>query len=227
MAIQRVPPPQQPKKSGMGCFGCGCLIVIVIFLLLVGLVGGVLYFGYKEIYSLTSTAPAPVPPFTGGDDLYAGAQKKIDAFDQDVASNKASSLTLGGDEINSLIMHDPDLTRLQMHLLATLTGDQARLQGSIPTNSFGYFSKGIPDRYLNFDATFGLTFNSDTKRIDTNLHKMQIGDTPVPESALPTMDTEFLPWIEMLINHYPAAKNAIAAATTIAIKDGQLVIETK
>ena len=137
----------------------------------------------------------------------------------------SSSLTLSGDEINSVIAHDPDVARLQMHLFVTLTGDQARVQGSIPTNSFGM--RLISDRYLNYDATFGITFNSDTKRIDTNLHKMQIGDSSLPESALPTMDAEFLPWIEMLINHYPAAKNAVAAAKTITIKDGQLLIETK
>jgi hypothetical protein len=227
MALQRTPPPQQqpPKKSGMGCLGCGCLLVVVIFLVLAGLVGGLFYFGYKELYSLTSAAPAPVPPFTGSDDIYAGAQKKIDTFNQDVGTGKASSLTLSGDEINSLIAHDPDLIRLQIHLLATLTNDQARLQGSIPTNAFG--TQFLADRYANFDATFGLVFNSDTKRLDTNLHKLQIGDSTVPENALPTVDSEFLPWIEVLINRYPAAKNAIAAAQTVAIKDGQLVVETK
>jgi hypothetical protein len=224
MAIQ-TPPPQKQKKSGLGCFGCGCLIVIVILLLVAGLVGGVCYFAYRSAYNATSAEPAAIPAFSGGDDVYAGAEKKLDAFNQSVTTGQAATLTLSSDELNALIAHDPTLAKKKVHLLVTLTGEEARLQGSVPTSDFPFGL--MPNRYLNFDATFGLTFNSDTKHVGTSMHKLQVGDSELPDNALPTVDAELMPWIEILIDQSPAAKHAVQAASTIQIKDGQFVVVTK
>jgi hypothetical protein len=56
---------------------------------------------------------------------------------------------------------------------------------------------------------------------------MTLGGKQVPGNELPLVDVELQPWIAMAIEHYPNAKTALAVAQTVAIKDGQLVIETK
>jgi hypothetical protein len=211
----------------MGCFGCGCLILIVILLVLVGLVGGIGYFSYKQVLAISSSAPATFPPYNGSDDIYTGAQKKIDAFNQAVGTGNFASLTLSADEINAMIAHDPDLAKVQARLLVTLTGDEARLQGSIPTDSVWLLNKEIPGRYLNIDTTFAITFNNDTKMVGLDLHEAELGDTPIPPNALPTLQAELMPSLNTFLRKFPASRNALAAAKTVTIKDGQFVIETK
>jgi hypothetical protein len=226
MAISRPPPPQK-KDSGMGCLGCGCLILVAILLVLVGLAGGLAFFLYKDAVAVTSSAPAAFPPYNGSDDIYASAQKKISDFNQAVGTGNPATLTLSADEINSMLAHDRDLNRMHARYLVELNGDEARLQGSVPTDSIALIAPFIQGRYVNADATFALTFNTDSKTVGLDLHKMQIGDTPVPQNALPTMQVELYPWINMLLQKYPAASNALKAATTVGVKNGQFVIVTK
>lgn len=209
----------------MGCCGCGCAILLVLVFLFLGLVGGSGYLLYKYVLSVTSTAPADIPAFNGTDDLYAGAQKKVDAFNQDVNNAKPSTLTLSSDELNSLIAHDPDLMRAHACLLVTLDGDEAHLQATMPTDAVPYgLLKG---RYLNVDTTFALTFNSDTKMVGLDLHKAMLGDTPVPATSLPTVQAEIMPALNSQLQKIPATRNVLAVAKTVTIKDGQFVIETK
>ena len=209
----------------MGCFGCGCAILLVLLFLLLGLAGGLGYFSYRYLLGVTSTAPAEIPAFNGSDDIYTGAQKKIDAFNQDVNNAKASTLTLSSDEINSLIAHDPTLARLHVRALVTMTGDEARLQGTLPTDAFPFGM--LKGRYFNLDATFALTFNSDTKVVGLDLHKVMVGETQVPENSLPSLQAELTPGLNAQLQKIPATRNALEVAKTVAVKDGQLVIETK
>jgi hypothetical protein len=52
---------QQPKR-GMGCFGKGCLILIVLAILLVVVGVGGTYWGLRHVY--LSDKPAPIPETT-------------------------------------------------------------------------------------------------------------------------------------------------------------------
>ncbi|HEX4141125.1 MAG TPA: hypothetical protein VHY09_12300, partial [Candidatus Methylacidiphilales bacterium] len=160
MAIQRTPsPPKKSNKTGLGCLGCGCLLVVVVFLLFAGLVGGTAYMGYKELNLISSPTAETIAPYTGGEDVYTGAQKKLAAFNQDVTTGKTSTLTLSSDELNALLYHSVDLKKVQAQALVTLTGDLARLQGSIPSNQVPIVNLGVKDRYFNLDATTGISFN--------------------------------------------------------------------
>ena len=213
----------------MGCLGCGCLIILVLLLLLVGLAGGVAYFGYKQAVTFTSTAPATFPPYNGSDDIYTGAQKKIAAFNQDVGTGKSSSLTLSADELNALLSHNidsnPGLKKIHPQVLLSLDGDQARIQGSVPLDAvpFGLFT----GRYFNLDATTGLSFNADTKFIKFEFHKLQIGEINVPDNSLPAMQANFSQSLNQKLRENTAVWNVLQVAKTVAIRDGQFVIETK
>ena len=192
-----------------------------------GLIGGIGYFGYKQLLAYSSDGPAAIPPYNGIDDIYTGAQKKIDAFNQAVGTGNSASLTLSADEINAMIAHDPDLAKAQARVLISLDGNEARLQGTVPTSSIPFLSQEMPGRFLNLDTTFAITFNDDTKSVGLDLHKAQLGDTPLAPNSLPTLGAELTPSLNTFLQKYPAAKNALQAAKTVAIKDGQFVIETK
>jgi hypothetical protein len=225
MAISLPPPPKKKKKSGLGCLGCGCLIVAVILLLFGALVGGLGYMGYKEAVLVTSTAPAAFAPYNGSDDIYAGAQKKLETFNEAVGTGNPGSLTLNADEINAEFAHDQALSRYHARLLVSMQGDQARFQFSMPTDAF--FLGLLKGRYVNLDVTFGINFADDSKNIVFDLHQAQIGDITLPTTALPGLDANLTQVANQQFRKIPAVSNVIDVAKTIEIKDGQLVIETK
>jgi hypothetical protein len=225
MSISTPPPPAPQKKRGMGCLGCGCLILVLILILLLGLVVGAGYFGYTKALSLTSTTIGDVPSFNGSDDVYNTAQQKVAGFAHDVENHQAATIQLSADEINTLIARDPDIIRQQAHLFVTFTNDQAQVQGSIPTDAV---AQGIiKGRYINFNTTFGVGFNAETKNINLDLHHLQIGDQTTPQNLLPTVQAEFGPFINVQLQKYPTTKNLLQQAKSIQIKDGLLVIETQ
>jgi hypothetical protein len=225
MSISSGPPPAPPKKRGLGCLGCGCLVLALLVILFLALVAGSGYFGYQKVVGLTSTTPADIPSFNGSDDVYNTAQEKLTGFDHDVKNHQAATIELSADEINTLIARNPDLIQPQSRLFVTLTGDRAQVQGSIPTD---VLAQGLlKGRYVNFDTTFGLGFNSDTKSLDLTLHHLQFGDQTMPQNLLPTMQAEFTPLLNMELQQYPPTKSLLQQAKSIEIRDSELVIETQ
>ena len=225
MALVQPQPPQ--KKKGLGCLGCGCAILLAILLLVLAFFGAVAYYSYHELALLSSPVAMDIPAYAGSDDVYNGASKKIADFNQAVGTGNPGSLTLSADEINSLIAHNPDLARYHVRAVVTLNGDEAHLEGTVPTSSIPFVRALVKDRYLNLDATFALTFNSDTKMIGIDLHKMQLGETEWPTNQLPTLQAEIDPGINTAIRKNRQAANALLAAKTVTIRDGNFVIETK
>jgi hypothetical protein len=226
MSVSTPPPPAAPrKKSVLGCLGCGCGLLLLLFLLFAGLIVGSCYYGYEKLSGFTSATAADIPAYSGGDDVFNSAQQKVNEFNDDLQNHQASSLQLSADEINALLTHDPDLIKAQARIFVTLTNDQAQVQGSIPTNAF--LEGLLKDRYINFDTTFGLGFNTDAKNIDLALHHLQVGDQTMPDKMLPTLQAEIIAILNAEVQKDPVGKNLLQQAKTIQIKDGLLDIETQ
>jgi hypothetical protein len=229
MAIQ-TPPPQAPKqsnKAGWGCLGCGCVVVLVVLLLIAGLIGGTIYMIFKEAYVVSSATAETIAPFTASDDVYASAQKKVAAFNQDVSAGKSSTLTLTSDEVNALLDHSVDLKKFDAQFLITLSGDTGRVQGSVPSNKVPFLNWDVKDRYYNLDATTGLSFNADTKEVELQLKKLQLGDIIVPANSMESLQVSLSQQLNQALRKNAAVANVLDNAKTVSIKDGQFVIETK
>src|SRR5471032_1664829 len=98
MSVSTAPPPAPPKKGGLGCLGCGCLVLALLVILFLGLVAGGTYLVYTKAVGLTSTTPATIPSFNGSDDLYHAAQQKLTDFDHDLKNHQAATIELSADE---------------------------------------------------------------------------------------------------------------------------------
>ncbi|MCE0523846.1 MAG: hypothetical protein LV480_13140 [Methylacidiphilales bacterium] len=225
MSVSTTPPPAAQKKRGLGCFGIGCLILALLVILFVALIGGGCYLGYTKIAALTSKTPTDIPSFNGSDDVYNAAQQKIVEFGHDVENHQAATIQLNADEINTLIARNPEVIRQQARLYVSLANDQVHAQGSIPTDALvqGFFK----DRFVNFDATFDLNFNADTRNIELSLHHLQIGDQTTPENLLPTMQAEITPLLNAELQKFPPTQSLLEQTKSIGVKDGELVIQTQ
>jgi len=241
MSISTPPPPVRKKKWGLGCLGCGCLVLALLALLFFGAVGGIFYLGYTEIIALTSTTPAAVPSFNGDDDVFNAAKQKADAFGHDLDNHQAATLQLDADEINALIAHNPNLTGKKIRAFVTLTNDEGRIQGSFPTETIS--DDLIKGRYANFDTTFSVGFDSENKNIMLTFHTLQFGNETLMGGASDNSGSSFQqgflrgfkqsfgPAFSQSfsngIRKSPGGRALLDQAKSIEIKDGELVIETR
>jgi hypothetical protein len=218
-------PPPPVKKKGLGCCGCGCLILGLLAILFFALVAGGGYLAYNNALKLTTTSPEAIPFFDGGDDVYNKTQQKLKDFNHDANNHLAATVRLSADEINTLIARNPNFTNNQILLYVTFTDDQARLQSSIPT---AVISNGmLKGRYLSGDVSFSVNFNADTKNLSLDLKSLKVGNLDAPEDDLPAIQAETDPSLNQLLKKDPNCKEILNQATSIQIKDNELVIETK
>jgi hypothetical protein len=225
--------PPVPKKSGLGCLGCGCLVLALLVILFVGLVAGISYLGYTKVVGLTSTTPAAVPSFDGSDDLYRTTQQKLADFDHGVKNHQAATIRLSADEINILIARNPDVIKKHIHAFVTLTNNEGRVQASLPTNEL---SHGIlKNRYFNFDASFGVHFDPQIKSLNLIFHTLQFGNKVLigPNSnsnnaaSMRSLTPAFNQSLNAGIRNNPDGAALLDQAKSIEIEDGELVIETQ
>jgi hypothetical protein len=231
MSISTTPPPAPPKKGGMGCLGCGCLVLALLAILFVGLVAGGAYLGYTKVVGLTSTTPADIPSFEGGDDLYQAAKQKVADFDHDVKNHQAATIQLSADELNALIAHAPDVTQNNLHLFVTLTDNECRLQASLPTDGLSHGI--IKGRYFNFDASFEVHFDPGTRNVNLTFDALQFGDKVLlgEDASNQSFMRSFAPAFNQSFNNAirqnPDGAALLDQAKSIEIQNGQLVIETQ
>jgi hypothetical protein len=223
-------PPVQ-KKRGLGCLGCGCVALVLLVILFLALVGGIGYFGYAKTLSFTSTTPAAIPTFNDSDDLFQSARQKVADFDHDVKNHQAATIQLSADEINSLIDHNPDVAKNNLHAFVTLMNNEGRVQASLPTDALSYGM--IKGRYFNLDTSFGVDFDSLTKSVNLIPRTLQFGDKALigsgsnNEASTRSFAPVFNQSFNNAIRKNPDGAALLDQAKSIEIKDGQLVIETQ
>jgi hypothetical protein len=224
-----------PKKRGLGCLGCGCVVLALLAVLFFVMMGSLFYMAHKSIDDFTSTTPPTIPSFDGGDDLYAKARQKLADFDHDVTNHQAATIRLSADELNTLIARNPDVVRNHIHAYVSMTDNEGRLQASFPT---GPISHGwVAGRYASFDVSFEVHFDPSAKSVAVTPHTIAVGDKTLVgansenDQSAQTLMHSFVPNFNLQLNA-GIRKNADGAALldqakSIEIQGSQLVIETQ
>ncbi len=225
------PRPPQKKKSGCGCFGCGCLFGIILLLLLGALVGGLAYFGYNGMMKVTTTTAGDMPTFAPTDNGYAAVQQKLSDFQQNTQKHQPATIHLTSDDLNNLIAHNPDFTSKNIRVYVTLTGEQGRLQASLPTDSM--VQGLLPGRYLDIDTTLEVGFDQQTKSVVLNPKALKFGANELTgkDSSNSSFTRAITPVFNQSFNQglrkNPDVAKFLDQTQSIEIKDSELVIQTQ
>jgi len=184
------PPPK--NDGGMGCFGKGCLALVVILLV----VAGSIFFIMR---AFTTAKPVALPMEELSPQALADVRQRIDQFQAtpplaapaptpapSVAPDETPAptppppqpgreLRMSAGEINGLISANP---KSRGHAYVSLSGNAADVQISISPGKVPGFPKG----YLN--GTFRITTNGPTAVNALQVSKIQANGFPVPSSVL-------------------------------------------
>jgi hypothetical protein len=173
-----------PPRKRAGCFGCGCLTLVIGGILLLGAIGVGGYFFVNRGYLADEPAAIPVeelPP-----EQLAEARQRIEDFKagtptQPVAPSSTTSAPapagqrqISGAEINGLIAANK---RARGHAYVTLQGNTATIQVSIPVEKLG-----LDGRYLN--GSFVIKTNGPTRLQDIEISKVEANGLPLPSNVL-------------------------------------------
>jgi len=212
-----------PQRKGLGCFGRGCLILLVFLIVLAIACFAGMYWGlhrnsalFYGSYWMAKTgslaqAPTPVPEFNPSNQQIQLVQEHWQDFEQKTRAGQSAEIELSADDINALIA-----TSEGVHgkVFVSIDRDQLRLQLSVPIGEFF----GREGYYFNGDVVIEL---EGTQSLDgPRFRRVMINGQQVP--------TDFLNWKYRFrqLREYLAEQGNAYEIGTVEIRDSKVVVRS-
>jgi hypothetical protein len=221
-------------KRGMGCFGKGCLILIVLAILLVVVGVGGTYWSLRHVY--LSDKPAPIPeataptatsaatlgetPMATPSEKSAEVRERLDTMKQAARAHERTGVELTAADINALIAAN---RKSRGTASVGIDGNVAQAQFSIPLQRVDVPFRnalGLGDRYLNATVTIvappGTNASSvQLSEVTLNGHKISAG---LLDWQLPGVGKALRTYVIKYANQY--------GVTDGEIRDGKVILHT-
>src|ERR1044071_9485412 len=213
-----------PQRKGLGCFGRGCLILLVFAIVLAIACFAGMYWGlhghsalFYGSYWLAKTrsiaeAPTPVPEFNASDQQIERVRERWQDFEQKASAGQAAEIEVSADDINASIATTEGV---RGKVFASIDGDQLRLQASVPIGGL----LGRPGYYFNGEVVVELegAQSPDTPRF----HRLTINGEWVP--------TDFLDWKyrSRHLREYLTEQRKAYDIGTIEIRDNKMIVRSR
>jgi hypothetical protein len=225
---------EPPPKRGTGCFGKGCLILIVLAILLVAVGVGGTYWGLRHVY--LSDKPAPIPETTAATETSeatpaatsvatpseksAEVRERFDTMKKAARAHEATEVELTAADINALIAAN----RKSRGTASVGISDTAlQAQFSIPLEKLDVPFRsafGLNDRYLN--ATVSIVAPP-----GTNANSVQLSDVTLNGHGIPSGLLDWgLPGVGRSLRSYVIKYANQYGVTDGEIRDGKVILST-
>ena len=212
-----------PRRKGLGCFGRGCLILLVFLIVLMIACFAGMYWGlhrhsalFYGSYWMAKTrsfaeAPTPVPEFSGSDQQIQLVQERWQEFEQKTRAGQSAEIELSADDINALITTSEDFRR---KVFVSIDRNLFRFQASVPIGEFF----GRPGYYFNGDVIIEL---EGAQSLDgPRFSRITVNGEQVP--------TDFLSWkyTSRQLREYLAEQANAYEIGTVEIRDGKVIVRS-
>jgi hypothetical protein len=214
---------EAPPRKGLGCFGRGCLILLVFLIALAIACFAGVYWGlhrhsalFYGNYWLAKTgsiakAPTPVREFNASNQQIQLVEERWQDFEQKTRAGQPAEIELSADDINALIATSDDV---RGKVFASIDGDQLRLQASLPIGGV----LGRPGYYFNGDVMIEL---KGAQSLDSpRFSRITINGEGVP--------TDFLKWKYRFreLREYLAEQANVYDVGAIEVREGKVILRS-
>jgi hypothetical protein len=226
---------EPPPKRGMGCFGKGCLTLIVLAILFVVVGVGGTYWGLRHVY--LSDKPAPIPETTAPAETStatpgetsaatpteksAEVRERLDTMKKSARAHEATEVELTAADINALIAAN---RKSRGTASVGINDTVLQAQFSIPLERLDLPFRsafGLNDRYLN--ATVTILAPSGTNANSVQLNEVTLNGHSVPAGLLdlgiPVVGRSLRSYVIKYANQY--------GVTDGEIRDGKVILRTR
>ena len=203
------PPPQR----GFGCFGQGCLILVVFVILLgVAFFGGTYYAARYLRMEFFSAEHLNLPASDATLQEEEEVRARWEAFEKAAKAHQSARIELTADDLNALIASEP---KLRGDAYVSIDDNTARLQLSFPAGR----SRWLRGRYLN--AQCSVQSGASRKPRDARIVSIVLNGRPVGDEAV---SWKFGSWAP---NRFIADWTNDYSLDTFEIADGKVILESK
>ena len=221
-------------KRGMGCFGKGCLTLIVLAILLIVVGVGGTYWSLRHVY--LSDKPAPIPEATAPDETSAAppgeasvatpseksveVRERLDTMKQAARAHEKNGVELTAADINALIAAN---RKSRGAASVGIDGTVAQAQFAIPLERLDVPFRnalGLGDRYLN--ATVTIVAPPGTNASSVQLSEVTLNGHRIPAGLLDWQ----LPGVGKSLRTYVIKYANQYGVTDGEIRDGKVILHT-
>jgi hypothetical protein len=213
-----------PRRKGLGCFGRGCLILLVFAIVLgiacfAGMYWGLhrhsaLFYGSYWLAKTRSIAeaPAPVPEFSASDQQIQRVRERWQDFEQKTRAAQPAEIELSADDINALIATSDNV---RGKVFVSIDGNQLRLVASLPIGGV----LGKPGYYFNGDVIIELKAAQPLE--SPQLSRITINGEQVP--------SDFLNWKyrSRQLREYLAEQRNAYDIGTVEVREGKVILRSR
>ena len=225
---------EPPPNRGIGCFGKGCLILIVLAILFVVVGVGGTYWGIRHVY--LSDKPAPIPETTAPTETSAATpgetsvatpseksaevRERLDTMKKAARAHEQTEVELSAADINALIAAN---RKSRGTASVGINDTVLQAQFSIPLERLDVPFRnafGLNDRYLN--ATVTIVAPPGTNVDSVQLSEVTLNGHGIPAGlldwGLPGVGRSLRSYVIKYANHY--------GVTGGEIRDGKVILHT-
>ncbi len=213
-----------PRRSGLGCFARGCLVLLVFAIVLGIACFAGMFWGFQRhsaivhgIYWLAKThsiaeAPVPMPEFSASDTQIQNVRERWQDFEQKTRADQPAEIELTADDINTLIATNPDV---RGKVFVVIDGNQLRLQASVP------FGELIGRRGYYFNGDITVEFKGAEPLENPQLNRIIVNGDQVPSGLLNWK------YRSRPLREYVADYRNEFNIGTIEARDGKLILRSR
>ena len=229
-------PVEPPPKRGMGCFGKGCLTLVMLAILLVVVGVGGTYWSLRHVYLSDKPAPIPEaaststetsaattgqPPVATPSETSAVVRERLDTMKKAAKAHEQTEVELTAADINALIAAN---RKSRGTASVGIDGNVLQAQFSIPLERLDVPFRsafGLGDRYLN--ATVTITAPPGTNASSVQLNEVTLNGHGIPAGlldwGLPGVGRSLRSYVIKYANQY--------GVTDGEIRDGKVILRTR
>ncbi len=213
-----------PRRTGMGCFARGCLVLLVFAIVLGIACFAGMFWGFQRhsaivhgIYWLAKThsiadSPVSVPEFSASDNQIQSVRERWQDFEQKTRAGQPAEIELTADDINTLIATNPDA---RGKVFVVIDGNQLRLQTSVP------FGELIGRRGYYFNGNITVEFKGAESLENPQLNRIIVNGEQVPSGLLNWK------YRSRRLREYVADYRNEFNIDTIEVRDGKLILRSR
>ena len=225
---------EPPPNRGIGCFGKGCLILIVLAILFVVVGVGGTYWGLRHVY--LSDKPAPIPETTAPTETSAATpgetnvatpseksaevRERLDTMKKGARAHEQTEVELSAADINALIAAN---RKSRGTASVGINDTVLQAQFSIPLERLDVPFRnafGLNDRYLNATVTI-------VAPPGTNVDSVQLSEVTLNGHGIPAGLLDWgLPGVGKSLRSYVIKYANKYGVTGGEIRDGKVILRT-
>jgi hypothetical protein len=209
------------RKRGQSCVGSLFVAAAVIMLAWIGWN----YYLYKTFEVYASSDAVVIPAFDGGAPMYEEALQKVAAFQTRLKAHEPATLTLNGDEINTIIARLPKLEPIRGQIYFSLQGSQGLIQFSVPYNRLIKFF--ATKRYVNGGAYFTVGYDPAANQLLAVFQGVRVNGEDLSPRLRDEAASHFNHSIQQNMSSLLLNFSSTDHVQVVTIQNGQLVIQAR